>query len=193
MMVSGGGFIVPDVIHDKFIKWETHVPLTYLTDKFCASQPTAQSSLSDFLAVVDGQITTKSKSLSPIGELEMTFDEWYQAWQRLLKLINQHHPNLPLLAHSTPSGPRMLMKATFLARCNQIWTTSGYPGMTGHSFRIGGTTELLTSGIPPDVVKSIGRWSSDSFLRYWRDLETTAPLHARNAYRKKPGRSSGGI
>jgi len=88
MTVSGGGFIVPDVIRDKFIKWETHVPLTYLTDKFCASQPAAQSSLSDFLAVVDGQVTTKSKGLSSTGELDMTFDEWHQAWQRLLKLIN---------------------------------------------------------------------------------------------------------
>ena len=93
MTVSGGGFIVPDIIRDKLIKWETHVPLTYLTDNFCASQPTAQSSLSDLLAVVDGQVTTKSKSLSPVGELEMTFDEWYQAWQRLLKIINQHHPD----------------------------------------------------------------------------------------------------
>ncbi|KIM34956.1 hypothetical protein M413DRAFT_49102, partial [Hebeloma cylindrosporum] len=74
--------------------------------------------------------------------------------------------NLPLFAFSTPSGPRMLTKAAFLARCNQIWTASGYPRTTGHSFRIGGTTELLTSSIPPDVVKSMGRWSSDSFLRY---------------------------
>jgi hypothetical protein len=93
MTVSGGGFIVPDVIRDKFIKWETHVPLTYLTDKFCASQPTSQSSLSDFLAIIDGHVTTKSKGLSTTGELDMTFDEWHQAWQRLLKLINQYHPD----------------------------------------------------------------------------------------------------
>ena len=93
MTVSGGGFIVPDIIRDKLIKWETHVPLTYLTDNFCASQPTSQSSLSDLLAFVDGQVTTKSKTLSPVGELELSFDEWYQAWQRLLKIINQHHPD----------------------------------------------------------------------------------------------------
>jgi hypothetical protein len=101
--------------------------------------------------------------------------------------------NLPLLAYSTPSGPRMLTKAAFLARCNQIWAASGYPRTTGHSFRIGGTTELLTSGVPPDVVKTMGRWSSDSFLRYWRDLETIAPLHMHRVIRKNPGRSSGGI
>jgi hypothetical protein len=93
MMVSGGGFIIPDMICDKLIKWETHVPLTYLTDNFCASQPSVKSSLSDLLAVIDGQVTTKSKSLSSVGELEMSFDEWYQAWQRLLKIIKQHHPD----------------------------------------------------------------------------------------------------
>lgn len=93
---------------------------------------------------------------------------------------------LPLLSFSTPSGPRALTKPAFLARCNQIWSAHGYPRTTGHSFRIGGTTELLTSGIPPDVVKTMGRWSSDSFLRYWRDLETIAPLYAHKARLRNP-------
>jgi hypothetical protein len=75
MTVSGGGYIVPDAIRDKFIKWEVHIPLTYLTDSFCSSQQASQSSLSDFLAIIDGQLTTKSKSLSPAGELDMSFDE----------------------------------------------------------------------------------------------------------------------
>ena len=93
MTVSGGGYIVPDAIREKFAKWEVHIPLTYLMDKFCASQPATQSSLSDILMVVDGQVTTKSKVLSPASELDMTFDEWHQAWQRLLKLIEQYHPD----------------------------------------------------------------------------------------------------
>ena len=92
MTVSGGGYIVPDVIRDKFARWEVHIPLTYLTDSFCSSQQASQSSLSDFLIVVEGQLSTKSKSLSSAGELDMTFDEWHQAWQRLLKLIEQYHP-----------------------------------------------------------------------------------------------------
>ncbi|KIM36885.1 hypothetical protein M413DRAFT_31283 [Hebeloma cylindrosporum] len=98
--VAGGGFIVPDVIREKLRKWETHVPLTYLTDKFCTSQPASQSSLSDFLAVVDSQVTAKSKSLSCVGELTMTFDEWHQAWQRLLKLIGEYHPDEVALWHT---------------------------------------------------------------------------------------------
>ena len=92
LTISGGGYTVPDMIREKFIKWEVHIPLTYLTDKFCASQSSNQASLSDVLTVIDGRVTTKSKILSPAGELDMSFDEWHQAWQRLLKLIEQYHP-----------------------------------------------------------------------------------------------------
>ncbi|KAF8573516.1 hypothetical protein K439DRAFT_1250648, partial [Ramaria rubella] len=60
--------------------------------------------------------------------------------------------------------------SAFLNRCNQIWTAQGYPRSTGHSFRIGGTMELLLTGVHPDVVKAMGQWSSDSFLVYWRSL-----------------------
>jgi hypothetical protein len=97
MTVSRGGYIIPDAIRDKFTKWEVHIPLTYLTDSFCSSQHATQSSLSNFLVVIDGQLTTKSKSLSPVSKLDMSFDEWHQAWQHLLKLIEQYHADeLPL-------------------------------------------------------------------------------------------------
>ncbi|KAF9223568.1 hypothetical protein BS17DRAFT_796183 [Gyrodon lividus] len=69
---------------------------------------------------------------------------------------NPGPPNIPLFAYISPPG---------------------IPSITGHSFRIGGTTELLLAGVPPDVVKALGRWSSDAFLRYWRSLELLAPLH----------------
>src|SRR6267378_1566979 len=62
-------------------------------DKFCASQSAIQSSLSDILMVIDGKLLTKSNSLSPTGKLDMTFNEWHQAWQWLLKLIKQNHPD----------------------------------------------------------------------------------------------------
>ncbi|KAG2053677.1 hypothetical protein BDR06DRAFT_840679, partial [Suillus hirtellus] len=58
-----------------------------------------------------------------------------------------------------------LTKRKFLARCNPVWSQHG---TSGHSFRIGGTTELLLRGVPPHIVKVLGRWSSDAFLRYWR-------------------------
>ncbi|KAF8804299.1 DNA breaking-rejoining enzyme, partial [Phlegmacium glaucopus] len=80
-----------------------------------------------------------------------------------------HTPHtLPLFAYATHEGHQSFTKRTFLRRCNLIWHSLGYPHTTGHCFRIGGTTELLVAGTPPDVVKAMGRWSSDSFHRYWR-------------------------
>jgi hypothetical protein len=65
-----------------------------------------------------------------------------------------------------------------LKRCNNIWSRYGLPTFTGHCFRIGGTTILLLRGVSPYIVKRMGRWSSDAFLKYWRSLEILAPLHA---------------
>ncbi|KAJ7233547.1 hypothetical protein C8J57DRAFT_1453186 [Mycena rebaudengoi] len=50
----------------------------------------------------------------------------------------------------------------------------GHHNMT--NARIGGTTELLLRGINPDVVAQQGRWSSHSFLLYWRRIQTILPL-----------------
>ncbi|KIK72725.1 hypothetical protein PAXRUDRAFT_180040 [Paxillus rubicundulus Ve08.2h10] len=40
------------------------------------------------------------------------------------------------------------------------------PDLKGHSLCIGGTLHYLLNGIPFNVVKSIGRWSSESFTLY---------------------------
>ena len=104
-------------------------------------------------------------------------------------LINQDNPINPILLFKNhihiSSIPRdgllfsfresdnliVLDKASFLWCCNDIWQPLSHPHFTGHSFHIGGTTELLITGIPPDVVRVTGHWSSESFLRYWRSLE----------------------
>lgn len=94
--------------------------------------------------------------------------------------LNDLSPNDPLFSYTSSSGLACLTRRKFLARCNSIWLHAGFKAVTGHSFRIGGTTEMLLSGVPPDVVKALGRWSLDSFLRYWRSLELLAPLHVEN-------------
>jgi hypothetical protein len=96
-----------------------------------------------------------------------------------LRLSNLSHRD-PLFSYALSSGHACLTRRKFLARCNSIWVHAGFKAVTGHSFRIGGTTEMLLSGVPPDVVKALGQWSSDSFLRYWRSLELLAPLHVEN-------------
>ncbi|KAF8798261.1 hypothetical protein BYT27DRAFT_7228401 [Phlegmacium glaucopus] len=71
-----------------------------------------------------------------------------------------HTPHtLPLFAYATHEGHRSFTKKIFLQRCNHIWQSLGYPHMTGHCFRIGGT--------PPDVVKAMA-------------LDDIVPQHVRN-------------
>ena len=95
-----------------------------------------------------------------------------------LRLNNIRHDSF-LFSYTLAGKLQPLTKSSFLQRCNQIWQTLGYPHTTGHCFRIGGTTELLIAGTPPDVVRATGRWSSGSFLRYWRSLDDIAPRHIR--------------
>ncbi|KDN34222.1 hypothetical protein RSAG8_12690, partial [Rhizoctonia solani AG-8 WAC10335] len=72
------------------------------------------------------------------------------------------------------TGRHSLTHEDFMKRINEVWTTLGYQKVTGHSFRIGGTTTLLKNGVPPDIVKELGRWSSDAFHEYWRDVPSIA-------------------
>lgn len=98
-------------------------------------------------------------------------------------LLNPLPSHYSLFTYNSPRGSTQLSRPKFLERCNTIWSAAGYPRSTGHSFRIGGTTELLLAGVPPDVVKALGRWSSDSFHRYWRALDELAPAYIKNIRR----------
>jgi hypothetical protein len=75
---------------------------------------------------------------------------------------------------------KLLDKEEFLEMCNSVWADAGIPRITGHSFRIGGTTALLCSGVHPEIVKKMGRWTSDAFLQYWRSLGQLFAQHASN-------------
>ena len=43
----------------------------------------------------------------------------------------------------------------------------------GHSFRIGGATDLARNGVPDHLIKTIGRWKSDCYQRYIRTPQAT--------------------
>ena len=94
-----------------------------------------------------------------------------------------------LFSYTSTLGPSFLSRDLFLKRCDAVWSLLGYPRTVGHSFRIGGTTELLIAGTPPDIVKVMGRWSSDSFLRYWRSLDALAPQYVRNLHTRRRHRT----
>jgi hypothetical protein len=82
---------------------------------------------------------------------------------------------------SRSKGTALVMhKDLFMELCNEIWSSNDLPHISGHSFRIGGTTSLLRAGVSPYIVKKMGRWSSDAYLRYWRDLKELFTDHAAN-------------
>jgi hypothetical protein len=72
----------------------------------------------------------------------------------------------------------MMDKMEFMEMCNEVWAGHGLERITGHSFRIGGTTALLRAGVNPQIVKQMGRWHSDAFLLYWRSQEEIFASHA---------------
>jgi hypothetical protein len=83
--------------------------------------------------------------------------------------VNPASPEAHLFAWNHPTGGlRPLSRAEFTKRISSAATAAGLPGFKGHSLRIGGTLEYLLRGIPFDVVKSMGRWSSESFTIYLR-------------------------
>ncbi|QRV93152.1 site specific recombinase, phage integrase family protein [Ceratobasidium sp. AG-Ba] len=90
------------------------------------------------------------------------------------------HPNAHLFAfrHPNPAGFKILTAERFLLQCNAIWAAQGFPRISGHCFRIGGTTNYLKAGVPPEVVRTMGRWGSDAFYKYWHDHQEIALRHA---------------
>ncbi|KAG1842573.1 DNA breaking-rejoining enzyme, partial [Suillus tomentosus] len=83
----------------------------------------------------------------------------------------------PFFAFETESGGWAPMtRPWFLNRCNEIWKRADLQELSGHCFRIGGATELLLRGTPPDIVAMQGRWKSRSFLEYWRKIDSILPV-----------------
>jgi hypothetical protein len=141
--------------------------------------------------VIRSVASNKHKSISfkiPFSKTKLNQGEWIQltefpglldptsAFEHHL-VVNSDVPiTAPLFSFTTPSGWSPLLRKWLLARCNNLWRSNGLPTIQGHGFRIGGTTHLLTSGVDPWVVMKQGRWSSKSFLAYWRNIEEILPL-----------------
>lgn len=93
---------------------------------------------------------------------------------------NKLNINHPIAAYRDTHGDVVtLTRSKFIRRINEILgaTTKKYPRISGHCFRIGGTTFYLVSGVPPDMVKKFGRWRSQAFLEYWRCMDYLGAIH----------------
>jgi hypothetical protein len=100
--------------------------------------------------------------------------------------VNANIPGLaPLFSFDTSNGQWAPMtKEWFMCRCSEIWTNAKLNLLHGHSYRIGGSTELLLAGVPWEVVAALGEWTSLAFLLYWRKIEHIVPMNVGKAYDK---------
>lgn len=114
----------------------------------------------------------KTKS-SPITGEDIFFaaqigpsDPW-AALQNHLR-VNEPPALAHLFAYRVNGGHKPLTRSVFLKRLNDAAALLDLGPIKGHSVRIGGTLEFLLRGIPFEVVKSLGRWSSNAFVLYLR-------------------------
>ena len=82
--------------------------------------------------------------------------------------INNPPPGGHLFVYKHSKGFHPLIKKAFLDRINTVTTSLGEDSLKGHRIWIGGTLEFLLRGVPFNVMKSLGRWSSDAFILYLR-------------------------
>lgn len=91
----------------------------------------------------------------------------YAALENHLRIncpTESHH--LFAYRHKGQLGP--LTKYAFIKRLVSAARLAGLEPLQGHGIRIGATLFYLLSGMPIEVMKVMGRWSSDAFLRYLR-------------------------
>ena len=111
--------------------------------------------------------------VNPLGETvacaaQDDLSDPIQAFLRHLA-VNNPASCVALFSYCNGDTSLSLTKRAFLRCVTQASRTAGFPPLPGHSLRIGGTLEYLLRGLPFDVVKTIGRWSSDSFQTYLRE------------------------
>ena len=83
--------------------------------------------------------------------------------------VNNPPMNIHLFSWRHPSGWRPLTRSAFTKRLDTIAISLHLPKMHYHGLRIGSVLEYLLREVPFDAVKSMGRWSSNSFALYLRE------------------------
>jgi site-specific recombinase XerD len=91
----------------------------------------------------------------------------YMRQYRDLRLCAGAKPHDPVFLNSHGS---VLTMGYFVRNLKKILQKTGHDShlYTGHSFRIGAATKATRVGIPDHLIQTLGRWSSDSYLRYIR-------------------------
>ncbi|KAJ7760240.1 hypothetical protein DFH07DRAFT_957616 [Mycena maculata] len=82
--------------------------------------------------------------------------------------VNAPPANGHLFSYKHKGAHRPLTKTTFISRLHKAFKAVNLDPLQGDGIRIGATLFYLPRGTPFDIVKTMGRWSSDAFLLYLR-------------------------
>jgi len=92
-----------------------------------------------------------------------------KALKTLLSQLSHCPPSAPLFSYPTPQGSyKFFTHSSFTTYLKKALQMAGYSSSlySGHSFRRGGASFAFSCGIPSDLIKIQGDWSSDAYLRY---------------------------
>jgi hypothetical protein len=106
------------------------------------------------------------------------------AWNNHCRINHSHPPDTPLFAYRVPSGWHMITKDALIKSSTQVFKAAGLEAVFGHSYRIGGSLDLLLAGVAPEIIMKLGGWTSLCFLIYWHRLERVTPLALARAWNK---------
>jgi len=146
-----------------------------------ASHSSPHNSGTTSLGITYSSFWAPSKKTQPAGEEIRWINSSCpcnaeRAFKNHLKINCRVPSNNHLFSFGTDTGGFAPMhRWWFMDRCNEIWSAENLPTLSGHSFRIGGTTHLLLLGVDPFIVMAQGRWRSTAFLEYWRLCEEIIP------------------
>lgn len=102
----------------------------------------------------------ENSSLAPVS----TMQNFLQ-----LRLLQGANPDSPLFVDNALSS-KPLLRGTFISYLKDTLTRVGIDNRdyNGHSFRIGAATSAAAAGVEDHVIQTLGRWSSDCYIRYIR-------------------------
>jgi len=99
-----------------------------------------------------------------------------EAYLTLRDARHGRHPRLLLRSDGTPPPRHWFLQHLVVT----------VPGASGHSLRAGGATFLASRGVPGELIKRMGRWSSSSWESYIRNTPSLAAALQRQALRAAP-------
>ncbi|KAJ7270492.1 hypothetical protein C8J57DRAFT_1321918 [Mycena rebaudengoi] len=105
-----------------------------------------------------------------------------RAWDEHVRINHSPPPNTSLFAFRSTSAWHDLLKPPFLEFTAAVFRAAQLELVFGHSYRIGGSLELLSAGVAPEIIMKLGGWTSLCFLIYWRRLEKILPLAITHAW-----------